>query len=299
MKYPGKIWVLLVFISLIAGPPTLSQVKVQVVTQKISKTFDWNKGMSLQMNAEHAEIICTTHPSNTIILELTITSKHENKNTAEGDLKKMKWLAEMKGDKFYLRNYVELARGETRPESALKVTYNLKVPEDCPLDIRNYFGSIDIKNVKAGLKINSEFSKISLGKVGGNVNIQTLFGDIDCTQVDGETAIISNRSDISMAEMSGNIDIDASVAEINLGSFGKVKQLKIKAEKSVIDLKMPQFDQFAFSLDLSDCEFKKPENMMVDISLSDPSNIKAKFQVNSNKPLVTINLNFGSLAINP
>ncbi|MCB0807603.1 MAG: DUF4097 family beta strand repeat protein [Bacteroidales bacterium] len=279
--------------------PVMAQVRVQVVSKKVSENIPWKEGMSVHLNGEQAEIVCTTHPTHTIQLEMTIISKHENQSTAEADLKKMKWITENKGNKIYLRNYVELGRGETKPESALKVVYNLKIPEGCPLDIRNYFGSIDIKNVKSGLKINSEFSKIGLENVRGITDIQSTFGDINCSDTGGDISILSNRSDIAMNGLTGNIDLDASVAEIKLGNFGNVKKLKIKAEKSVIDLNIPQFDRFAFSLDLKDCDFQKPELINMESSQEDPSKIKANFQVNSNKPLVTINLNLGSLAINP
>ncbi len=210
----------------------------------------------------------------------------------------MKWLAEINGSKLFVRNYVELARGESSPESALKVIYNIIVPENCPVQIKDYFGSIDVKNLKAGLKIDSEYSRIELENIKGGAIIQTLFGDISCTGIGGAVSVTSNRSNITFTHISGNIEINASVAKIKLGDFDNVKKMKIKAEKSVIDLSIPDYNQFAFHVDLSDCEFIKPDKIITESSKNAPSNIKANFQINSDKPLVSIVLNYGYLTIN-
>ncbi|MCB0823170.1 MAG: DUF4097 family beta strand repeat protein [Bacteroidales bacterium] len=298
MKRTIKIpWIILLL--LLFGIAVKAQVKVQVLSKKVTKNLVWADGQSLIINAEHADIICTTHAQNSIVLELTITAKHENKERAEEDLYKMKWLSETKGNKIFLRNYVELSRGESRPESSIKVTYNLKVPEGCALNIRNSFGSINVKNVKAGLKINSEYSKITLENVGGKTDIETLFGDVTWNGLSGEASVNSNRSDINLSGLSGNVELNASIAEIRLRDFKDVKQLNIKAEKSVIDLIIPLFDHFAYSLDLSDCEFSKPENMLLELPAEKANKIVLEYQANQNKPLVSISLTYGSLAINP
>ena len=120
----------------------MAQVKVQVVSQKISESVEWKQGMTLELNAERAEIYCTTHPLNTIDFEVTFIVKHENKVVAESDLKKMKWINETLSNKVFLRNYIELTRNESKPESDIKTIYHIKVPEECESAISNYFGKI-------------------------------------------------------------------------------------------------------------------------------------------------------------
>jgi hypothetical protein len=117
------------FIALLAlaGNYTQAQVKVQVVTQTITKSIPWEPGMTLRVQAERAEIYITTHTADTLELDVKFIAKNEDRKTAEADLKKMKWLNETSGKSIFLRNYIELDRNESRPESDIKVIYHIKL----------------------------------------------------------------------------------------------------------------------------------------------------------------------------
>jgi hypothetical protein len=291
------IWPILFLILVITLETSEAQVKVQVVSQKISKKIDWTQGMSIILNAENAEVYCTSHPANTIDLYVTIISKHEDKSIAETDLKKMKLLTEVKGSVLYLRNYIELARNESKPESAIKVIYHITIPVNCPVDIRNYFGKIEIDSLNSVLKINSQFSKIGLRKISGLTTVNTVFGDVTATRIQGETTIISDRSDITMSDFGGKLTINSSLAKINLGEMENVTNIRIEAQKSIVSLKITGFDQFAYQFDLSDCEFKKPESMVLQFTKNEIDEIIAGYNTSGKCPLIGFILNTGSLTI--
>lgn len=276
---------------------SVAQIKVQVVTQKMSKTVEWTSEMSMIINAENAEIYCTSHPANTIDIDLTIISKHEDKSTAEADLKKMKWLTEVKSNILYIRNYIELARNDSKPESALKVIYNIRVPENCPIDVRNYFGKIEIENLNSILKINSEFSKIDLRDIGGVTTVNTVFGDVTATRILGEVAITSNRSDIIISDFGGKLNLNATLAKINLYELKKVTTIHIEARKSVVSLRITGLNSFAYQFDLYNCEFNKPESMVPDFIKNEGDEINASYNTGRDFPLIEFDLDIGSLTI--
>lgn len=296
---PAKyhILTLLLFVQFLNCSPLFAQVKVQVVSQVISKTVEWVPGMSLWINAEHAEIHCTSHQSNTVVMDLTIISKHEVKTTAEADIKKMKWLNETKGSKIFIRNYIELAKNETHPESAIKFIYHIQVPENCPVNIQNYFGKIEVINLHSALQINSEFSMIDLKDVGGEKKITTLYGNITASSIKGETTIESNRSDIVLVGFEHKLKINATLAQIRLSEMKQLSNIDLFAEKSEVTIKVPDFSRFAWQIEYYNCDVNIPENMKPVYSWNKKKEIKAVFNLGNNDPLININLNTGSLNI--
>lgn len=275
---------------------TWSQVKVQVVSQKINKSFDWKPGISLQLKAERAEIFCTSHAGSTIEVEVTFIAKHENKKIAESDLKKMKWLYEELSKKIFIRNYIELARNESKPESDIKAVYHIKVPENCSVDISNYFGNIEVKNMNFKLNINSEFSKIDLQNISGKTTIKTTFGDVSAQRIKGNMRIESNRSDIDILKLEGDLDIQAQIANLTLTEFNNFNSINIDAEKSIINLKAENYDGFNLELELTKTELTKPEKMILNYIENEKDKIKANFN-KSNHPQIDIKINLGSLTI--
>ncbi len=291
------IMTLLLLAQFLACIPLFAQVKVQVVSQEISKSFVWQQGMSLWINAEHAEIHCTSHKANTVVMNLTITSKHEVKSTAESDIKKMKWLNETKGSKIFIRNYIELAKNETQPESAIKFIYHIQVPENCPVNIQNYFGKIMATNLHSTLQINSEFSMIDLKDLGGEKKITTLYGNISANAIEGETTIESNRSDIILVDFEGKLKINATLAQIRLSEMKPLSNIDLVAEKSEVYIKVPDLNRFAWQIEYFNCDVNIPENMKPEYSWSKKKEIKAVLNPGNNDPVININLNTGSLNI--
>jgi len=276
---------------------SIAQLNEQIVTQKVTKTIEWTPGMSMMLSGENAEIYCSSHQVNTIEIDLTIISKHEEKNKAEADLKKMKWLTEVKNNVLYVRNYIELARNESKPESALKVIYYIRVPENCPLDVKDYFGKIKIENLNSSLNIKSEFSQIELIEIGGVTTVNAVFGNVTAAQIPGDLAITSNRSDIDISDLGGKLNVNATLAKISICKLNPSSSVRIEAEKSVIDLKINELNRYTYQFDLFNCEFKKPASLFPDFIKNDQAAITASYHTDGEFPLIKVNLNIGSLTI--
>ena len=288
---------LFVVLLMLAGNQTHAQVKVQVVTQVITKSIYWESGRTLRVQAERAEIYCTTQPSDSIELHIQFIAKNENRKTAEADLKKMKWLIETSGKKVFLRNYIELKRNESRPESDIKVIYHIKVPQGCAVNLNNYFGKIDVANVSSGLTISSEFSGIKLQNIHGKTTIETTFGDVTGRGIDGELQIISRRSNIQLSGLSGSISLRSVLADISINELDEITYVKIDAEKSKVNIRAGNFDKYYFQFNLSQAELDKPESMQLAISKNEKETIKASFNNPDNHPLISVDLEIGSLTI--
>ncbi len=269
------------------------QTTVQVVTKTMAGEEKWAPGMRLEINGENAEIHCEAHAAKTILYEVHLVAKHTDKKQAERDLKKQKWVKGMQGKKLLMRNYIELAQDDKRPESNLKAIYHIKVPEACPVDINNYFGQIIVKNIIGEINIDSEFTNISLMNTRGTINIGSRLGDISGETVDGEIEIRSNRSNVDLTGISGSLTLDVVVARIKLDKLGEITAINIGAEKSEVSLTAG--NQYRFLIDLVKVDFEKPDWLKPDPS--EKNIMKINFEAMPENPLINIKLNIGTLNI--
>ncbi len=286
-----------IFLQILGVNDLLGQVKVQVVSQNINKTIDWKPGMAFQIHAENAEILCTTHLKNSIDFELTLIAKHESKEVAEADLKKMKWIYDVSNKKIFLRNYIELSRNETKPESNIKVIYRIKVPESCAVEISNYFGRTDVENLNNKLEIKSEFSIIHLQNISAETNINTVFGDVSANGISGHLRVDSRRSDIEISYVSGSLDLHSVLAEINLKKINEANEIKVDAEKSKINIRTEDFNNFKWQLELYMVDLKSPDGMKLNYEKNEKEDIKASFNIKEELPQIEIKVKTGSLTI--
>jgi len=293
----NKILILIVLLMFSDHEVSCAQIRIQVVSKKITKTINWSAGMMLEIKAERAEIFCTTHSLSTIVIDVEFIAKNENRNIAEADLKKMKWLNETINKKVFLRNYIELSKGETKPFSDIKAVYHIKMPEGCALNINNYFGLTEISNVSHKLNITSEFGKIHLYNVRGNTTINTIFGDFSANSLSGNIYIVSKRSDIDIQNISGKVELHANLAEININGIIKNENIKIEAEKSKVFISTGDYNQYSFNFELYKADFNKPDEMQAVYSDNTAELIKGVFNKSKVLPLIDVKIKTGSLNI--
>lgn len=293
----NKILVLITLLMFLDNEVSFAQIRIQVVSKKITKTINWSDGMPLEIRAERAEIFCTTHSLSTIVVDVEFISKNENRDIAETDLKKMKWLNETINKRVFLRNYIELSKGETKPLSDIKAVYHIKIPEKCALNINNYFGLTEIRNVNHKLSITSEFGKINLFNVNGNTTIKTIFGDFTASNLSGNTHIDSKRSDIDIQNISGKIELHSNLAEININGIINIENLRIEAEKSKVFITTADYKKFSFNFELYKADFNKPDEMKPVYSDNTTELVKGVFNKSKVLPFIDVRIKTGSLNI--
>lgn len=279
--------------SLFMVSQAIGQTTVRVVTKSISGQEKWSPEIKLEINGENAEIHCSAHSGNSIVWEVKLIAKHTDKSIAESDLEKLKWVKGKVGRKLLMRNYIELASDESKPQSNLKVIYNIKVPASCIISINNYFGEINITKLKADLDINSEFAPVFINNFTGNLKAESHFGDIQGDSLSGIVDIISKRSNIKLRNISGTVHLEALYAEIDIHRCTQLSALSIEAEKSEINLSVNPDNRFF--LELENVEFFKPPWMNSKNTEIDGNTTKVNFTDFSDNALISIKLSIGTI----
>ncbi len=274
-----------------------SQGVLEVVTKKIEKTLDFFDDYKLNIEGEKADVLINTWGESKVKVELELVSKHSDKRVAKKDLEVIKYVIERRGKIIFIQNTMEVEESSKKTRSSLHAHYVITIPEQCPLNLKNHFGNADINDLKKQVVINSEYCKIKLTNIEGDISIETRFGDVIGNGLAGNVNILSARSDITLTRLKGSIDIQANYGMIKIDADKSLIDLNIVAEKSDIMFLNPAAETYSFNLTAHYGEIEVPKTMEFEFKEKSPKINKAELRLPVNEGQVSIRTSFGNIVV--
>jgi len=280
-----------------AAPSAFGQGQtVQVVTKTINKSFGFNEGYELNIEGERAEVYIEASEQMGITVQLELTARHPDEAVARQDLEYMQYIVRRVKNKIYLRNY--LKKGEGTPESQIRAVYRIKVPPNCPVYTKNTYGIVEASQLTNSLRVNTQFSRIGLSNVAGNIDLQTRFGDIIGEQLDGQVNIASRRSDITLREMRGSYDINAQYGVLNFYAAEGLLDFQLTAEKSEVFLHNVDLQQFSYELSAKNGNIYYPDELTFNLEEPEIGLKQVSFRPSSEYyPNISVSITFGDIHV--
>jgi len=234
----------------------------EVVTKTIEDTYSYKPGKELAVEGEKAEIFVETWDKQKIHVKIVMTARHPELERAKEDLANLNYIAEVAGQKIFLKN--KRVDVNHKSKSELTVHYYITLPEECPVYLKSHFGGATISNLRNQLRINGEYSAINIDNVQGILDIRSRFGDITGERIDGNVVINSRRSDINLFDVGGTFNINAQYGEVKLSPNIRLVDLQINADKSDVYIYEPVGGEgMNYELTLTNGEIKLPNGRKV------------------------------------
>jgi len=270
---------------------------LQVITKRITKSFPYNEGFEVNLEGENAEVLVESWDKQEIFVQIELIAKHPEKKVAQSDLEQMEYLLERVKRKIYVRNYVSGEKG-VKVEAIMEARYTIKLPEECPIYIKNQFGETDVRNLASQLRIFNEFGNISLNNIRGDINMRTRFGDVTGYQLAGNFDIYSRRSNLNLHDIVGNYNIESHYGTLNLWAGEGLIDLNINAQKA--DVNLFNIDPLTHQqkLTVQEGNITLPNGWQYAFEEDTPQIKKVTFKPSSEYyATFTINISFGDLKI--
>ena len=286
-------------ICLLFGGGLYAQDQVQVVKKQFTKEFSYRDGYEINIEGDRAEVYIEPNLENKIVVKIEIIAKHPQKAQAEIDVERIAYLTKRVKNKIYIRNYLDNPEGSQSPESQLKVIYQITVPAECPVYVKNAYGITEVSRLNNRLKVNSKFSQVNLNEVVGSIDLMTKYGDIFGQSLDGDIRIGARRTNITLKDMAGSYDIDAQYGVIQLFASNGLVNLDLDAEKSEVLLFNEDPDAYRYQLTSVGSTINYPDDLNFKLSQTEPNIQKLSFTpTNEFYPNITIRVTFGNMQIN-
>jgi hypothetical protein len=217
----------------------LLNVGAQNTIHKASKTIEYSfeDCNALLIQGEKATIKVSAKPQNTIELKITYVAKHKKHATAIRDLKHIKFDNQKEGSRLLLRNYYET--GHQKIESNLSFIYELIIPEEIFLDIRNLYGSVNLHQLTGTKEIDISFGRLELENISGKTNIQLRYSNINTNNISGQLTGTLSKSDVLINNCEANVLLNMSYGTLNVSLLNNCKNFRINGERAEIQIQTP------------------------------------------------------------
>jgi len=145
-------------------------------THRVDKRFTVNGRAMVTLRNAQGTIVVKSWPR----MEVEILSEHASEGV-EVD-------AAQNGNRIELVTHV--LRDDVSPQD-LQANYNIFVPEETELEIKNDSGSVSVAQVYADVSVDTVLAKVDLTDVSGDLTVHTVDGSFTCTRCVGRIEFIS------------------------------------------------------------------------------------------------------------
>jgi len=269
----------------------------QVVTKTMEETNNWNSKQTLEINGENAIIHIATWDQDKIQTTIELIAKHPEKEIAEKDIEVLQYNITSQRKRITINNFLSVSK-ESKPASTLKTKLTILVPSNCPLAIKNNFGSIHIEGLQQQLEIDSRFTKISIENIQGEINLNSHLGEIKGKSILANTKITSNRSDIFLEKLSGNITMKAEYGTIQiLEDPAYTYNLDLKGNKSDVTILNANSDLNNYALSTSFGTISTPSQTIFDVVMDSDTLRQVEALAITPQSKVMVSLTYGDILV--
>ncbi len=218
--------ILLLAIAVYFSLSLTAQSKIQVVSRSINRTFTYSAETVIQVNGEKAQIKVRPSLNKQINLVITLVAKNPSLHEAEADVKFCNYTISESDGKIIIGNNFDVKKGYKEISSNLSARIELEIPGTLSLNIRNIYGTTDLKDIPGNINIKSDFGQLTLENISGyGLEIYSKYGDISGSQINTHTLIKAQNTDVIIK------DVNKILAIFN--QYGKIEIEKINAYLSI------------------------------------------------------------------
>jgi hypothetical protein len=301
MKNKAKIgWdrasLLIVFVWIVVGNcASNAQGTLQVASKSFNTMVTMPAIKVLHINAEKADIELIAWEKPEISISMELSARHPDKTTATKDLAKLQYLADRSGKDYYLRNYIVLKEGESKPVANLKTRYTIYLPANCSVDLKNTFGTITVRGLTNALRLKADFCTTTLSNLKGTGEFGTTFGELKTNEVTGSFTFTSDHTNLRLEGIGGSIKLDASYGTAEILPATGLTRLDIQSKKAVVTLMARNWQVFDYTINSAYTKMQLPSGFKWKRNTMDFKD--AFFSPKNQLANVQINAEFGNITI--
>ena len=267
---------------------------LQVATKTYEKVIGAPTVRTLHINAEKADIELIAWDKSEISVVLELSARHPDKTTATSDLAKLQYLSDRSGRDYFLRNFILLKEGESKPVSNLKAHYTIYLPSSCSIDLKNTFGTIQMKGLTNNLQLKADFCTTSLINLKGKGTFGTTFGEVKGSDLAGTFSFISDHTNLRLDGVGGTIKMNAFYGNVEILPSSSLTSLAIQSKKAVVTMLAKNWQLFDYTINSAYATMQLPNGFKWKRNTTE---FKDAFFSKNQLANVQINAEFGNVTI--
>jgi len=186
------------------------------VTRDFQKTVALSGNQGVSLDHRFGKVNIHGDGGRAVKISATIRAQDSNASDAQDFLQKIQIEVKEEGDGVHIRTiYPESHVPHIRigGHSSYSVDYDIAMPTDAPLWLRNAFGNAEITGVRGWAQLENSNGALLVRDAGG-AKLVNAFGKIELTNAAGNCSITNNNGAVNVTNVKGTLELRNRFGEI-------------------------------------------------------------------------------------
>src|SRR2546430_13037123 len=195
---------------LLAGEPMFGANAQEQVTKDFQKSVTLGAGQSVRVEHKFGEVRLHGEPGREVKISATIRVQANSRDEAESFAQKIQIEVQQTGEGVRIKtNYPDEEKHSffrLSKNPSYSVNYDIAMPADAPLNVRNSFGSVDASRIHGAVDIENSHGSLTVHDAGG-ARLFNSFGSIELMGAAGSVTINDNNGSVQAADVKGTLEV--------------------------------------------------------------------------------------------
>ncbi len=178
------------------------------VTRDFQKTLTLGAGQSFRIENKFGEVRIHGESGRELRISATIRAQADSHEQAQAFADKVRIDVEQTSQGVQVRtNYPEGTRNWFGHKNAsYSVDYDIAMPSDAPLFVKNSFGSVNAAGVRSKSEFDNSHGSLNVRDTG-SARLNNSFGSIELTSAAGDTSVNDNNGSVQVSGIKGALEL--------------------------------------------------------------------------------------------
>ena len=204
-----------------ASPAHAASHGQEQVTRDFQKTLSLGAGQSFRIENKFGEIRIHGESSRELKISATIRAQADSREQAQNFADKVQIEVQQTAQGVEVRtNYPEENRNWFgRKNASYSVDYEIAMPSDTPLFVKNSFGSVNTTGVRGKSEFNNSHGSLNVRDTGA-ARLSNSFGSIELSGAAGEASVTDNNGSVQVSHVKGALELRNRFGSITVREIG-------------------------------------------------------------------------------
>ena len=177
------------------------------VSKGFQKTVTLVAGQSVRIEHKFGEVRVRGESGRDVRISATIRAQAGSREEAQSFADKIQIDVQQTSEGVRVRTiYPDEGRHLFGRNTSYSVNYDIAMPSEAPLNVRNNFGNTDVSAIRASTDIENSHGNVSARDVG-TARLNNSFGNIDLTGAMGNASVTDTNGNVQVSDVKGTLEV--------------------------------------------------------------------------------------------
>src|SRR5580693_6883651 len=188
------------------------------VTRNFDKTLTLGDGQSVRIEHKFGEVKVHGESGREVRISAVIRAQASSHEEAESFAQKIQIEVQQTGAGISIRTIYPPEENKwfhISKHSSWSVSYDIAIPSDAPLNIRNGYGSVDVARVHGAVEVENGYGSLMV-RDAGPVRLNNSFGSIELVGAAGNAVVNNKNSSVQVSDVKGTLEVQDRFGSITV-----------------------------------------------------------------------------------